>query len=172
MFVSCQRSIKLCRTALSCLWEVKCRSCVSEWRPDWKYLFMLLDIYYKFKHFLQYSYFKWLDTKTCKNRWLIIVESVLSSNGSYLPLRVTAEVSDALTAYVASILNPDVMEQCHGSEIYVKAMCTSWCQQHKFMCYVSLSQGLFSACLCRSNLAGNIWTLHSQDIAVIEEFTF
>lgn len=171
-FVSCQRSIKLCRTASSCLQEIKCRSWVSEWRPDWRNLFMLLDIYYKFKHSLQYSYFKWLNPKTYKNRWLIIVESVLSSNELYLPWRVTAKVSDALTPYVASILNPDLKEQCRGSEIYVKAMCTSWCMQHKFMCYVFLSQGLFSACLCRSNLAGNIWALHSQEIAVTEEFTF
>lgn len=35
-----------------------------------------------------------------------------------------------------------------------------------------LPEGLLAACLCRSSLGGNVRGLHSQEIAVTQEFTF
>lgn len=73
----------------------------------------------------------------------MIIESLLTNKGSYLLWRLTAKVSEALTCYVASVLNPDLKEHCHRSKIYAKAMRPGWFLQHEFLCYVFLSEGLF-----------------------------
>lgn len=104
-----------------------------------------------------------LNAKTCKDRWLIITDSQLL-------WRLTAKAIKALRPCVSYVLNSELKKRFLGSQIYTKGM-------HRLMSaawvpMLCFSFGRLIFCLCRSNLAGNVWALQSQEVMVTQEFCF